>query len=356
NWKSLAATLPEDTYLHVIREDPKRKGFLYLGTERGLMFSPDDGGSWRPLKLNRPAVAVHDLLVKGDDLVVGTNGRSIWILDDLTPIREWSPALPQREVHLFAPVAAHRWRFHSPSWPQASGDNPPAGAILYYYLEKKAEGEVTIEVTGAQGNLIAKLSSEPEPEEEPTPGDYEENPEKEEPKKLQVEPGLHRVVWDLRHKGAGKIAKAKVDSGDATKGPLVCPGRYTLKLNAGGKSATVELEVLPDPRLSLSTSEWAEEERYTLGLRDAIGRLSGMVMDLRAVREQLESRGRAIEGTPSARPLLEGGRKLIEKLTALEEKLHNPRAKVAYDILAQKGGAKLYSRMIFLYSNALAAD
>src|SRR5262249_19535664 len=113
SWKRLTANLPQDVYLHSVREDPKRRGLLYLGTERGVMISYDDGGSWQPLHLGLPPVAVHDLVVKDNDLVLGTMGRSLWIFDDLTAVREVTAQLREEDAHLFTPAPAVRWRVRS---------------------------------------------------------------------------------------------------------------------------------------------------------------------------------------------------------------------------------------------------
>jgi photosystem II stability/assembly factor-like uncharacterized protein len=353
-WKSIAANLAPDVYLHVVREDPRKKGMLYIGTERGVSFSTDDGVTWQPLKLNLPTVAVHDMVVKNDDLVLGTNGRSIWILDDLTPIREWTPKHPDGDIHLFAPAATHRWQYHYTFRPHGVGQNPPPGATIQYWLKNKPEGDVTLEILDGDGKIVNTLSSKPEPEEPPTEGDYEVERDKKKP--LPKEPGLHRVHWNLQHKGATRIKGAKADMGDPTLGFMVIPGFYTARLQVDGKIATARFEVRPDARVSLTANEWQEQEKFVLGVRDEVSRLAQLVMRLQNVRKQLRERNEALKDSADARSLVEEAQKLISRIDALEERLHNPKAQVAYDILAQRGGAKLYSRMILLYAFALDGD
>jgi photosystem II stability/assembly factor-like uncharacterized protein len=356
-WHSLAGSLPEHVHLHAIREDPKKKGMLYLGSERGVSFSVDDGTTWQELKLNLPTVAVHDLVVKGDDLVVGTNGRSIWILDDLTPLREWKPEIAASDLHLFPPTAAHRWRFHSSTQSHGAGPNPPAGAILHYFLKSKPKDELTIELLDAQGKSIRVLTSKPEPEEPKSDGDYEAGDRDAEKKKpLPTAPGIHRVEWDLRHKPPTKIKGAKADTGDPDDGPLVSPGTYTAKLTADGKTASVKLEVRADPRTTLAPPDWQEQERFVLSLREDISRLARVVLQLRSVRKQLRDRNEVLKPSADAKELVHESEKLVAKLDRLEESLHNPKALVSYDILAMRGGAKLYSRLIQLYGFAGDSD
>src|SRR4051812_7122440 len=151
SWTRLDGSLAQDVYLHAVREDPKKRGQLYLATERGVLFSTDDGQTWRSLRLNLPTVAVHDLQVKDDNLVVATHGRSLWILDDLQPVREYAPAIAAEPVHLFAPADAVRWRYGSSAWgTRGSFPNPPKGAVIYYSLKDEEKGEIKLEILDAQ--------------------------------------------------------------------------------------------------------------------------------------------------------------------------------------------------------------
>jgi photosystem II stability/assembly factor-like uncharacterized protein len=342
-WTSLSVKLPQDVYLHAVREDPKNKGTLYLGTERGVMFSTDGGQSWRALKLNLPTVAVHDVVVKDNDLVVGTHGRSIWILDDLTPIREFSQAVgagfSRLDLHLFQPPDTIRWRYHSGPKEKNSGENPPQGAVITYWLKEKPKGEVKLEVLAADGRLVRTLSSkakEPvgaaEDEEEPKPA-------------LKDEPGVQRASWDLRWEGARLIRNARIDYGDPTAGPLAVPGTYTIRLSVDGRQETTKVTVKPDPRMRLSQADLEAHQAFALQVRDALARVTDAVVRLRSVRDQLESRAAFLRDIPSAQPLIASSKTLVDKLNGLEARMHNPKAEVAYDILAMKGGARLYSRL-----------
>src|SRR5262249_20165684 len=144
-WERLTAKLPQDVYLHVVREDPRKQGQLYLGTEHGVMFSADDGKHWKPLKLNMPTVAIHDLAVKGDDLVVGTNGRSIGVLDDLTRGRMLTPEIADKDTSQSPVSPALRYRSSGSGSEVERMDlakNPPIGAAIHYSLKKKPKGEI----------------------------------------------------------------------------------------------------------------------------------------------------------------------------------------------------------------------
>ena len=225
-WARLDGSLAQNVYLHAVREDPKKRGQLYLATERGVMFSTDDGQTWRPLTLNMPTVAVHDLQVKDDNLVVATHGRSLWILDDLQPIREYTPQIAAEAVHLFAPAEAVRWRYGSNAWgTRGSLPNPPKGAVIHYSLKDELKDDVKIEILDSSGKVIRTLSSTA-----PEPMGSDDNEDPDDFKKLALPrgAGVQRAVWDLRHEGARKIKNAKIDTGDPINGPLACrPGAYT---------------------------------------------------------------------------------------------------------------------------------
>jgi photosystem II stability/assembly factor-like uncharacterized protein len=348
-WKSLAGKLPQqDVYLHAIREDPKKRGMLYAGTELGLAFSSDDGNTWKRLKLNFPTVAVHDLVVKNNDLVVGTHGRSIWILDDLTPLRQMTPQIGEDKAHLFPPEPVTRWRYHAGFHHKGLGQNPPQGAIINYYLKNKPAGEITLEILDPQGGRVTKLSSikEPPPFPEDDPDASEEAYKK---AVLTTHEGVNRIAWDLRYQGADRIKGAKADTGDAALGPMVSPGEYMLKLTVDGKTQSASFVVNPDPRIPISPADLTEPIRFALTLRDDINHIVRMVHELRSLREQLTARSELLKDVPKAAPLIKQAHDLIGKINTLEEALHNPKAEVSYDILAQPGGAKLYSKYIPLF-------
>jgi hypothetical protein len=357
-WRRLDAKLPQDVYLHCIREDPAKKGLLYLATERGVMFSTDDGATWRDLKLNLPTVAVHDLVVKGDNLVLATHGRSLWILDDLQPIREMDRRITSADVHLFPVADAVRWRTGGGEYGTriASAPNPPYGASIYYFLKEKPKGELKIEILDAQKRLVRTLSSVAR---EPDFSSEEDDPDDFKKQALPVDPGVQRAVWDLAWDGATKIKNGKIDTGDPTEGPRAIPGAYTVRLTSDGKTASAPLRIVPDPRGSISPADLEAQLAYALRVRDDISKLSAIVNQVRSVREQLQARAKTLDARrsdASIAELLKTSDAVVKKAEALEDKLHNPTAEVVYDILAMRGGTRLYSRLAPLQMWAIEAD
>jgi photosystem II stability/assembly factor-like uncharacterized protein len=347
-WTSLTEKLPKDTYLHAVREDPKKKGLLFVGAERGVAYSTDDGANWQPLKLNMPTVAVHDLQVKDNDLVVGTMGRSFWILDDITPIRDWTANMADKPGVLLPIQPAVRWRLSGgfPYTNRGEGENPPFGAIMYYFVAKKPSKPATLEIRDAQDKLVVMFTAKEDKDKD----DDDEGPESDikEPKHLiPHETGeIIRFAWNLSYPGAEFIPKARVDSGDPTAGPLVPPGEYTAKLSVEGLSQSQKFTVKPDPR---GPADLKGQHEFVMKVRDDFAKLVGTVQQLQAVRKQLRERNELVELVAKAEPLVKASHDLITKLNTLEEKLHNPKAQVTYDIFAAKGGAKLYSQYAFLF-------
>ena len=347
SWRALHQKLPDDVYLHVVREDPSRRGQLYVGTERGVMFSSDDGATWRSLRLNMPTVAVHDLAVKGDDLVVGTHGRSIYILDDLQPLREFESKVAASSVHLFPVQNATRWQLGSDSWASSYGrfSNPPRGASIYYFVKEKPKGELTVEILDRSNRVVKTMSSLPR---ESDRSDDEDDAEALKKAALAVDAGIHRAEWDLTWEGAKKIKGAKIDFGNPSEGPQAVPGNYVVRLTVDGTVRTSPLEVVMDPRGGPSQADLEAQLAFSLRVRDTISRISTLVMSLHSVKEQLGARTRALgprKSESAVAEVLQASRSLVEKMDALEARLHNPTAEVTYDILAQQGGAQLYSRL-----------
>src|SRR5579863_1112761 len=255
-WVKIVKGIPENTFARAVREDPKKRGLLYAGTETGVYVSLNDGADWRALQLNLPTTPVHDLMVKNDDLVIATHGRAFWILDDISPLRQYSDEIAKQDLHLYTPATA--MRFQNPSEdedapkPVLVGDNPPTGALIYYFLKDKPKAETTIEILDATGSVIRRYSSSKTEElDEPlTPED--KKPEKQ----IKAEAGLNRFVWDLRYTGISRVPDYYLwEYKDGGRGPLAVPGRYQVRLTVDGKSQSAGFEVTMDPRVQVSQAD-----------------------------------------------------------------------------------------------------
>jgi len=331
---------------------------LYLGTEREVLYSSNDGETWKSLKLNMPTVAVHDLKIHGNDLVVGTMGRSIWIFDDLTPVRSMSPEIADSAAHLFAPPSAVRWRYASSPAGSSSGagSNPAEGAVLTYYLTEETEDEIKIEIVDSGGEVIRTLSSvaKPLPIDETHP-DWSSGTENK--PDLTTKAGLNRAAWDLLLDGAEEIPGAVIDIGRPRHGPMALPGDYTVRLMVGEQSYNQALQLTADPRVELDLTALGQHLEFQIQIRDQLSEITKMVETIRAVRDQIAARDKLLQDNPDALELVEMGHELVTQLDAIEEKLHNPHAEVAYDILAGRhGGAQLYSRLSWLFEGTREHD
>jgi hypothetical protein len=297
-------------------------------------------------------VAVHDIVVKGNDLVLATLGRSLWILDDVSPLRQWSDAVKDKPFHLLQPAPVTRWRMGAGFSHDGVGaaDNPPGGAVLNYRLAKKPAKPPKFEVLDGQGKVLYETEST---DEKPKPKSEEEDEEGPDEMELPTEPGMNRAVWNLRTKGAEHIPGAKVDAGNPATGILVPPGTYTVRLTADGQVRSAKVVVKPDPRMRVNS---AEQYELLTKVRDDVTKLSGTVQQMRAMKKQLAIHAELLEGEAKWEAFRKSSLDLVKKLDALEEKLHNPKAKVTYDIFGAKGGAMLYSQLTFVYGNLLEAD
>ncbi|MBZ5513026.1 MAG: hypothetical protein LAN70_17910 [Acidobacteriia bacterium] len=265
SWQPIAAGISTPAFVHAVREDPKRKGLLYAATEMGVYVSFNDGDNWLPLQLNLPIVPVHDLVVHDDDLVIATHGRSFWILDDLTPLRQITTELAKSAAYLFAPQTALRVRSDvgrdTPLPPEEpAGQNPPAGAILDYYLAQPAK-EVTLEILDASGKLVRRFSSADKPFEADRNVAFTSSWFVA-PTRVETTAGEHRFVWDLRypdppslHKNYDISAVYGVGVNSPPRGPLVMPGKYEVRMTIDGKSYSQPLAVKLDPRLKVSAAD-----------------------------------------------------------------------------------------------------
>lgn len=312
-WQKITSGIPDDEPVNTVREDPERKGLLYAGTEHTVYLSLDDGDHWQSVRLNLPITSIRDLVIHQDDVVIGTHGRSFWILDNVTPLRQMSGQVTNDDAHLFAPQITYRVRRNNntdtPLPPETSaGQNPPDGAMLDYWLKTSANGPVTLQITDADGKVVRRFSSDDKaapvhPQELNVPT-YWIRPER----TLSKDRGMHRFIWDLRYAPPDSLEHEYPISaiyGDTPRyplGPPVLPGEYTVALSVGGKTSTQKFTVKMDPRVKTSPeglkAQFDLAQRITIGMHDSYNALS----HVRAVRERIhelqnDGKARAQAGT-----------------------------------------------------------
>jgi photosystem II stability/assembly factor-like uncharacterized protein len=306
SWTEIVNGLPDGAATSAIREDPKRKGLLYAGSETQVYVSFDDGDHWQSLRLNMAASSVRDLEVKDDDLIAATHGRGYVILDDVTPLRQISAATASEGAHLYAPQTALRIRndMNPPTpWPAdfPSTKNPPNGAVIDYYLGANVTGVVTLEIADSKGQLIARFNSnDPAPAPDPR---YPDPPVWERPwHGLAAAPGHHRFLWNMQYPQVPGLATGPDaelatphDTPQVSTAPWVMPGDYTVRLVAGGKTLSEPLKVVMDPRVKTPMADL--EQQFTVAKRmyDDVMKATAALHEISLLREQLEAR----KGQPS---------------------------------------------------------
>jgi photosystem II stability/assembly factor-like uncharacterized protein len=309
SWQEITNGIPNNENVNVVREDTRRKGLLFAGTERSVYVSFDAGDHWQSLRLNMPATSVRDLIVKDDDLVAATHGRGFWILDDIAPLRQLDAQLASAPAFLFQPQTALRVRWNmntdTPLPPDVpAGENPPDGAVIDYYLGRSVKGAVTLEIRDSGGQIVRRYSSaDPVPTPDPAlsiPA-YWVRP----PQPLSAASGMHRFMWDMRHQPVPDVAPdypiAAVyrNTAPVVNAPLAMPGQYMVVLTVGGKSYTQPLALKIDPRVKSSNADLARQFELSKQLYDEWLRLQPLNRRLNSLSAELASlRSRA--GMPEA--------------------------------------------------------
>ncbi len=289
-WKEIVNGIPEGSFVNAVREDPVWQGLLYAGTETGVFVSFNDGDEWQPLQMNLPDCSVRDLVIHDDDLVIATHGRSFWILDDVTPLRQLSAAVANAEAVLFRPETAYRVRpsaFEGTPMPvdTAQAENPPEGAVIDYYLKSAPSGVITLEVWDSAGKLVRRYSSSDKPPQiDPKRVDFPTS-WIHLPKPLSAEPGMHRFVWDLRYPGPPGSNPPIFRGGG---GPWALPGEYTVKLNVNGQGFTQQLPVKMDPRVATPLSDLALQFKIAMQINAAQTQVAAAFGEANRLHEQLQ--------------------------------------------------------------------
>jgi photosystem II stability/assembly factor-like uncharacterized protein len=320
SWAEVTSGIPPGGASNVIREDLHRKGLLFAGTEGSVYVSFDDGDNWQPLQLNLPHTSMRDLAIHGDDLIVGTHGRSFWILDDITPLRQMSADIAKAAVTLYQPQEAIRFRWNrntdTPLPPDTpAGKNPPDGAILDYYLAELSGKPVTLEIFDHENHLVRRYSSTDKPEplekiaaENPIPM-YWVRPQQ----MLSAEKGMHRFVWDMHYPPPESlnrefpISAIAHDTPQVPLGAWAMPGKYIVKLTVDGKAYEQPLTIRMDPRIKTSAADLQKQFEMEAGIVEGMNKTFEALRQIRSLRPQITDRVGKVKGA------------LADSLTALDK-------------------------------------
>ncbi|HTA69940.1 MAG TPA: hypothetical protein VK776_16745 [Bryobacteraceae bacterium] len=289
-WTPITTGIDAPSFLNAIREDPVRKGLLYACTETGVFVSFDDGDRWQSLQLNLPTVSVRDLVVHGDDLVIATHGRSFWILDDMSPLRQVDSKVATSDAYLYQPATAIRMNQEPfqgtplpPEIPKAQ--NPPDGAVIDYYLKSAPSGEVTLEILDAKNQLVRRFSSNDHPtarRARQAIADVWIVP----PSSLTARAGMNRFVWDLRYATASG-ATGDPENAQAARGPQALPGAYQARLTVAGQHFSQPLKIVLDPRSVATPSDLAKQFELSLKIARELGNATDVTQQISSLRRQL---------------------------------------------------------------------
>jgi len=290
-WREITTGISANSFVNAVREDTERKGLLFAGTELGIYVSFDDGDHWQALQLNLPVTSVRDIAIHGDDLIVATHGRSFWILDDITPLRQMDVTAKLPAARLYTPAEAIRIDndvfLGSPLPPEEpTAKNPPDRAILDFYLPSAAQ-QVTLEIYDGSGKLVRRyVSGEKKPQKQPPLAIADRWIPK--PVVLENAAGAHRFIWDLRWASTGTNAELDEEDGRAApRGPRVVPGEYQLKLTVDGASLTQPLHVTMDPRSQATATELNEQLRVGLQIFDEVQTTRRTLAEIAAIKKRL---------------------------------------------------------------------
>ncbi|GAB5533581.1 MAG: hypothetical protein Roseis3KO_53580 [Roseivirga sp.] len=314
-WTRITTGIPNDYFTRVVRADPHRQGLLYAGTERGMFVSFDDGSSWKPFQMNLPIVPITDLAIKEDNLIAATQGRSFWMIDDLTVLHQLSDEVAQKDFHLFKPMDAYRigggfrGRGGNNNLNLLYGSNKPGGAMMYYNLkEDMAKGsKAVMELYDPNGELIKE---------------YKQKPEK----------GLNSFNWNMMYDNAEGFEGLIMWAG-TLRGPMAPPGEYTAKLTIGDRTEEQRFKLLRDPRYPSTDADLQAQFDFLIKVRDKVTETHQAIKDIRSAKEQMNQLMDKIKGDDEYKDLIDAGKELIDKMTEVEETLYQTKNRSGQDPL-----------------------
>ena len=380
-WTRIDAGIPVGAYTRVIREDPVRRGLLYAGTESGVYVSFDDGAHWQPLQLNLPRASIRDLAIKDQDLIAATHGRSFWVLDDISSLRQMSDSTRKAAAHLFSPSTAVRFSIGRARRDGESGENPFAGVYVDYWLKVKPANPVKLEFLDAKGAVLRTFTS---PDSSAPKRDttivayttadsltrlsaYDTTGQSSQRSRIEADSvtyvpadsvvharaGLNRFIWNLRIAGVTAI-KDIIDDEGTEDGPMIVPGTYTVRLTAAGTSMTRQFQVVDDPRIGATPAELAASFDLAKQTVDKLNALTEQVGRIEAMQKQLAARSTQAKGQPYAVRVEAAATALRGRLEAIRSELADVHSHA--DQITLHYPVKLYNQLLNVNRMALSFD
>lgn len=273
-WEKITTGIDPNHFTRVVRADPKKAGLLFTGTENGMYISFDDGANWQTFQLNLPIVPITDLTIKDNNLIAATQGRSFWLIDDITPLHQLSEEVANSKFYLYQPTAS--WRMGGRGRGRggsSAGQNHPGGVMIHFYLKEKGEKDkVSLEIFEADGDLISKYSTNPD--------------KKAKEEKLEVEAGMNRFIWSMMYPGADSF-DGMILWGASMSGPRAMPGKYKARLNVNGEESETTFEILKDPRNQVTMDELQAQFDFIISVKDKLSETNNAITNIREARKQI---------------------------------------------------------------------
>lgn len=318
-WTQITAGIDGSHFTRVVRADPKRQGLLYAGTESGMYISFDDGASWKAFQLNLPIVPITDLTIKNDNLIAATQGRSFWIIDDLTPLHQLTESVSVNEPYLFKPMPSYRMpgaQRRTPS--KTEGQNHPGGVMIHFYLNDTTKAKVRLEILETNGTSIKTFSTKPD--------------KKAKEQEMKIKPGFNRFVWDMRYADAEGFDGLIMWAARLT-GPKAIPGKYKVKLTVNDKPLETEFEIIKDPRTSGTTDDIKAQFDFLIQVRDKLSVTNKAIKKIRTAREQINRVTEPMKGKDDMKPVLDMAKAINDDMKKIEEALYQTKNRSGQDPL-----------------------
>ncbi len=318
-WTKLVHGIPDDHFTRVVRVDPKRRGLLYAGTESGMYISFDDGVNWKPFQMNLPVVPITDLAVKNDNLIAATQGRSIWLIDDLTVLHQLNKEMAAKKIHLFKPMDSYRMPGGQRSNPKGAGLNHKGGVNVHFYLANldTAEMEVKLAFLESDGDVIREFSSKA----------------KEKKDKLKVESGANSFNWNMRYENA-KDFKGMILWWASMAGPKAVPGDYKVRLSIGEDEQLHDFKILADPRSSSTPKDFQEQFDFLMDIRNKVTEAHEAIGDIKEIRGQMKSYTKRLDKEDeNLKELFDKANAIDSLMTEIEEALYQTKNQARQDPL-----------------------